>query len=34
VKVWQVVEVVIIEILGIDSERRHDGKTGFDLLEP
>jgi predicted DNA-binding protein with PD1-like motif len=34
VKVWQVVEVVILEILGVDSKRRHDGETGFDLLEP
>ena len=34
VKVWQVVEVVILEILGVDSERRHDRETGFDLLEP
>lgn len=34
VKVWQVVEVVILEILGADSKRRHDAETGFDLLEP
>lgn len=33
VKVWQVVEVVVLEILGTSSKRRHDGETGFDLLE-
>jgi predicted DNA-binding protein with PD1-like motif len=34
VKVWQVAEVVIIEILGTDSRRRIDRETGFELLDP
>jgi len=34
VKVWQVAEVVIIEILGTSSRRRIDRETGFELLDP
>jgi predicted DNA-binding protein with PD1-like motif len=34
VRVWQVAEVVIIELLGTNSKRRIDDKTGFELLDP
>lgn len=33
VDVWQIGEVVIIEIVGIEACRRVDPKTGFELLE-
>ena len=34
VKVWLIQEVVVIEILGSDSRRAKDPRTGFHLLEP
>ncbi len=34
VKVWLIQEVVVIEILGTDSRRAQDPRTGFHLLEP
>ncbi len=34
VKTWLVGEVVISEILGVDSKRIHDKRSGFPLLEP
>jgi len=34
VRVWQVAEVVIFELLGTISVRKFDSKTGFELLEP
>ncbi len=32
-KVWLVGEVVLLEILGTQAERRQDLKTGFELLQ-
>ncbi len=34
VKVWQVMEVILIELVNETSTRRHDETTGFDLLVP
>ena len=34
VKTWLVGEVIICEILGVDSKRVLDEKSGFALLEP
>ncbi|MBN1117800.1 MAG: DNA-binding protein [Bacteroidales bacterium] len=34
VKVWHVIEVIIIELLENNSTRLADSKTGFDLLIP
>lgn len=34
VETWLVGEVVICEILGVDSKRLPDNRSGFDLLEP
>ncbi|NLB34323.1 MAG: DNA-binding protein [Elusimicrobia bacterium] len=34
VRVWQVMEVLIMEITGVASSRQRDKETGFDLLEP
>lgn len=34
VKVWHVMEVVIIELVGTDARRRPDPATGFELLVP
>jgi len=34
VRVWHVMEAVIMEITGLDSSRVRDKITGFDLLEP
>lgn len=34
VKVWQVMEAVLFELLGTTARRRHDPATGFALLEP
>jgi len=34
IETWQVGEVVLLEILGTGVRRKHDGATGFDLLEP
>lgn len=33
-RTWQVVEVVVFEILGTKSRRMIDPATGFELLEP
>ncbi len=32
VEIWQVAEVVILEILDLEMSRRPDGATGFELL--
>ncbi len=34
VRVWQVAEAVIFELLGTRSTRKFDPNTGFELLEP
>ena len=34
VRVWHVMEVVIIELVGTDARRVRDPKTGFELLVP
>jgi predicted DNA-binding protein with PD1-like motif len=34
VRVWHVLEVVVIELVGTSAVRRHDPATGFDLLTP
>jgi len=34
VKVWHVLEVILIELLDTDAARKLDPKTGFKLLEP
>lgn len=34
VRVWHVMEAVIMEITGVKSSRVRDDITGFDLLEP
>ena len=34
VKVWQVMEIILIELLDNTAIRRYDPNTGFKLLEP
>lgn len=34
VRVWQVMEAVVVELSGTDARRIHDRQTGFALLEP
>lgn len=34
VKVWQVQEVILLELLDTRACRRYDPRTGFELLEP
>jgi len=34
VVVWQILEVIMIELLGIDAVRKRDAPTGFEMLEP
>ena len=34
VKVWEVLEVVVVELLGTKAVRRPDPSTGFKLLDP
>lgn len=34
VVVWQVLEVIMIELLGSSTIRRKDPSTGFELLDP
>ncbi len=34
VKVWQILEVILIELIGSDPKRIFDKSTGFELLEP
>ena len=34
VKVWQIMEAVVIEIAGTDARRLPDAATGFELLCP
>ena len=34
VVVWQILEVVMIELLGSEAVRKKDTPTGFELLEP
>ena len=34
VEVWEVLEVVVVELLGTNSVRRPDPSTGFKLLDP
>ena len=34
VKVWNVMEVIVLELLDSRSRRRYDPTTGFDLLDP
>ncbi|OPY28419.1 MAG: hypothetical protein A4E31_00827 [Methanomassiliicoccales archaeon PtaU1.Bin030] len=34
VVVWQILEVIMIELLGIDTVRKRDAPTGFEMLEP
>ena len=34
VKVWQVMEIVLIELVGTSAARKLDAATGFELLEP
>jgi predicted DNA-binding protein with PD1-like motif len=34
VKVWHVLEVILIELTGTQAARRPDAVTGFDLLSP
>ena len=33
VKVWQIGEVILFELLGTNAQRKVDPKTGFELLE-
>lgn len=34
VKVWHILEIVLIELTDTEAKRRLDKKTGFELLEP
>jgi len=34
VVVWQILEVIMIELLGVDAIRKRDAPTGFEMLEP
>ena len=34
VKVWQVMEIVLFELVDTSAARKLDAKTGFELLEP
>jgi predicted DNA-binding protein with PD1-like motif len=34
VKVWHIIEVVLLELTDTDAVRRLDATTGFELLEP
>lgn len=34
VRVWQVAEVILVELLGTDARRKLDPGTGFELLQP
>lgn len=34
VKVWHIMEVVLIELTGTEAKRLKDAETGFELLEP
>jgi predicted DNA-binding protein with PD1-like motif len=34
VKVWQVAEVIMVELTGTDARRKLDPGTGFELLQP
>ena len=34
VKVWQVMEIILTELLENSATRQYDPKTGFKLLEP
>ncbi|MBI0583810.1 MAG: DNA-binding protein [Methanomassiliicoccus sp.] len=34
VVVWQILEVIMMELLGTDAKRVRDPSTGFELLEP
>ncbi len=34
VRVWQVMEVIVYELLGTAARRAHDPQTGFALLQP
>jgi predicted DNA-binding protein with PD1-like motif len=33
-KVWHVLEIVLVELTGAKAKRKADEKTGFELLEP
>ena len=30
---WQILEIILVEIIGLDAARRHDAVTGFELLQ-
>lgn len=34
VKVWHIMEVILIELMDCSAVRAHDSKTGFALLDP
>jgi predicted DNA-binding protein with PD1-like motif len=34
VKTWQVLEIIMVELLGTNASRRLDAATGFKLLQP
>lgn len=34
VRVWQVAEVILVELTGTDARRKLDEETGFELLQP
>ncbi len=34
VVVWQILEVIMIELLGVGAVRKRDAPTGFEMLEP
>jgi predicted DNA-binding protein with PD1-like motif len=34
VKIWNVMEIMLIELVGTQAKRVVDSKTGFKLLEP
>jgi len=34
VKIWQVCEVILIELLNTSARRVPDPETGFELLQP
>ncbi|RJR44949.1 MAG: DNA-binding protein [Desulfobacteraceae bacterium] len=34
VRVWKVMEIVLLELLGASARRKMDATTGFEMLEP
>ncbi len=34
VKIWQVAEIILVELTGTGARRRLDEETGFELLQP